>query len=101
MRVRWTAPAAQDLYKITQHIRRDNPKAAREVAKTLYHDCESLVNMPNRGRKGRKPGTRELVFRDLAYIVVYALLTTSWRSCISAWSAELALDGSEYGPIAA
>ncbi len=55
MRVRWTAPAAQDLYKITQHIRRDNPTAALEVAKALYDRCESLVNMPIAAEKAASP----------------------------------------------
>jgi plasmid stabilization system protein ParE len=36
MRLRWTAPAAQDLYSITRYIRRDNPTAARDVAETIY-----------------------------------------------------------------
>jgi plasmid stabilization system protein ParE len=31
MRLRWTAPAAQDLYSITRYIRRDNPTAARDA----------------------------------------------------------------------
>lgn len=74
MRVRWTAPAAKDLYKITQHIRQENPAAALEVAKTLYDGCESLMNMPYRGRKGRRPPTRELVFTALPYIAVYRVL---------------------------
>ena len=71
MRVRWTAPAAQDLYRITRYIRRDNPEAARDVAKTLYDGCESLTHAPHRGRKGAEPGTRELVFSPLPYIAVY------------------------------
>jgi plasmid stabilization system protein ParE len=40
------------------------------VAKALYEGCESLMNMPNRGRTGRRPATRELVFTDLPYIAV-------------------------------
>lgn len=71
MPVGWIAPAAQDLYKITQHIRSDNTTAALEVAKTLYDGCETLVTMSSRLRKGRRPGTRELVFPDLPYIAVY------------------------------
>ncbi len=71
MRLRWTAHAAQDLYNITRHIRRDNPTAAREVAKTIYDGCASLPRFPYRGRKGRKEGTRELVFPGLPYIAVY------------------------------
>jgi len=46
MRWRWTAPAAQDLYNITRYIRRDSPTAAREVAKTIYDGCESLIGSP-------------------------------------------------------
>jgi len=30
-----------------------------------------LHSFPNRGRPGKKPGTRELVVRPLPYIVVY------------------------------
>lgn len=70
MRLRWTAPAAQDLYGITRYIRRDNPTVAREVAKTIYDGCESLIDSPHRGRKGKQTGTRELVFSPLAYIAV-------------------------------
>jgi plasmid stabilization system protein ParE len=54
MRMRSTVPAAQDLYNITRYIRRDNPTAAREVAKAIYDGCESLVNSPYRGRKGKQ-----------------------------------------------
>ena len=52
MRIRWTVPAAQDLYTITRYIVRDNPEVARRVAQTIYDGCETLVNAPNRGRKG-------------------------------------------------
>jgi addiction module RelE/StbE family toxin len=74
MRLRWTAPAAQDLYTVTRYIRRDNPNAAREVAKTIYEGCESLITSPHRGRKGKQPGTRELVFSRLKYIAVYRVM---------------------------
>jgi toxin ParE1/3/4 len=70
MRVRWTAPAADDLYNITRHIHTDKPAAARRVAKTIYDGCASLAAFPNRGRKGRIEGTRELVFPGLPYIAV-------------------------------
>jgi toxin ParE1/3/4 len=71
MRIRWTVPAAHDLYRITSYIRRNNPEAARTVAKAIYDGCESLTQSPNRGRKGTEPGTRELVFSPLPYIAVY------------------------------
>jgi toxin ParE1/3/4 len=71
MQVRWTAPASQDLQRITRRIRRDNPTAARQVAKTLYDGAMSLGDMPNRGRIGRIAGTRELV--SAPFIIVYRI----------------------------
>jgi toxin ParE1/3/4 len=71
MQVRWTRPAANDLARIAQRIRRDNPAAARRIAKVLYDRCMGLEIFPNRGRIGRIPGTRELVFARLPYIAVY------------------------------
>jgi toxin ParE1/3/4 len=71
MLLRWTTPASNDLYNIVQHIQQDNPTAASEVAGTLYDGCVSLSEFPYLGRKGRIPGSRELVFPGLPYIVVY------------------------------
>jgi len=73
MRVRWTTPAANDLYNIVSHIQQDNPTAAAEVAQTLYDGCDSLRSFPRRGRRGRIEGTRELIFSGLPYIVVYRI----------------------------
>ena len=42
MRLRWTTPAAQDLYNIVRRIQQDNPDAAAKVAKTLYDGCGIL-----------------------------------------------------------
>jgi toxin ParE1/3/4 len=73
MRVRWTTPAAQDLYNIVRRIQQDNTEAAAKVAKTLLDGCDGLGNFPRRGRKGRIQGTRELVFPDLPNIAVYRI----------------------------
>jgi toxin ParE1/3/4 len=73
MRVRWTTPAANDLYNIVRYIQRGDPTAAAEVAKTIYDGCGSLRKFPNRGRKGRIEGSREMVFPGLPYIVVYQI----------------------------
>jgi toxin ParE1/3/4 len=74
MRVRWTLPAAEDLYTITSYINRDSPTKAREVAKALYNGCENLKHYPFRGRPGRIVGTRELLFAKLPYIAVYHVI---------------------------
>jgi toxin ParE1/3/4 len=68
MQVRWTAPAAEDLRRITRRIQRDNPTAARQVAKNLYESGMSLETMPNRGRIA---GTREFVVTP--FILVYRI----------------------------
>jgi toxin ParE1/3/4 len=73
MRLRWTTPAAHDLYNIVRRIQQVNPDAAANVAKTLYDGCGNLGNFPRGGRKGRIEGTRELVFAGLPYIVVYRI----------------------------
>ncbi len=71
MQVRWTQPAANDLAEITRYIRKDNPTAARSVAKTLFDAANNLDRMPDRGRMGRISGTRELMVTGLPYIIVY------------------------------
>jgi len=73
MRVRWTPKAAEDLERIAQRIRRDNPEAALRVARTIYNGVDSLRTFPRRGRIGRTPGTRELLFVPLPYIAVYQI----------------------------
>jgi toxin ParE1/3/4 len=73
MRLRWTTPAADDLYNIARHIQQDNPDVATHVAQTLYDGCDGLRKFPYLGRKGRVAGQRELVFSGLPYIVVYRI----------------------------
>lgn len=73
MRLRWTTPAANDLYNIVRRIQLDNSAAAAQVAKTLHDGCLTLKDFPRRGRRGRIVGTRELVFPGLPYIVVYRI----------------------------
>jgi addiction module RelE/StbE family toxin len=72
MQIRWSSLAAEDLERICERIERDNPDAARRVARTIYERCASLQAFPNRGRSSiRIAGRRELVFPPLPYIVVY------------------------------
>jgi addiction module RelE/StbE family toxin len=72
MQVRWSIPAAEDLEHICEWIERDNPAAARRVARTIYDECARLKDFPNIGRSSRRmPGRRELILTPLPYIVVY------------------------------
>jgi len=72
MEVRWSLPAAEDLEHICEWIERDNPEAARRVARTIYDECGRLRDFPYLGRASRRMvGRRELTFAPLPYIVVY------------------------------
>jgi len=74
MEVRWSMPAAEDLERICEWIERDNPEAARRVARTIYEKCGRLKDFPNLGRASlRMDGRRELTFAPLPYIVVYRI----------------------------
>jgi len=77
MQVRWTTPAAQDLEEVTLYIQRDKESVALAVAKTLFDAANSLDLLPLSGRKGRIPGTRELVVPGLPYIIVYLVTEIS------------------------
>jgi plasmid stabilization system protein ParE len=74
MRVRWTDPAARDLTHICDYIQEhDAPAAARRVALTIYDTVGSLARFPHRGRPGRRPNTRELVFPGLPFLAIYRI----------------------------
>lgn len=70
-RIRWTTDAADQLTDIVQHIRQDNPDAARRVARSIFDSIENLKSFPTSGRPGEKEGTRELV--SPPYVIVYRL----------------------------
>jgi addiction module RelE/StbE family toxin len=71
MLVRWTAGAADDLERITDYLFHETPQHAARIVRSLYNAISALKSFPNRGRPGKKPGTRELVVRPLPYVVVY------------------------------
>jgi plasmid stabilization system protein ParE len=53
MDVRWSPAAAEDLERICERIERDNPEAARRVARIIYDGC-----VPNFGRASRRTAER-------------------------------------------
>jgi len=64
MRVRWSWPAAEDLERICERIERDNPEAARRVARTIYEGCARLKDFPQLGRRSsRIAGAANWFFR--------------------------------------
>jgi plasmid stabilization system protein ParE len=74
-------PAAEDLESICGRIERDNPEAARRVARIIYDGCARLKDFPHLGRAGsRMKGRRQLVFAPLSYVVVSQAYSTVRRT---------------------
>ena len=72
MAIRWTKPAAADFTRICDYtLERFGAAQARHTALEIYGAADSLDKLPNRGRSGRHPGTRELVIAGLPFLIVY------------------------------
>ena len=68
--------AIEDLRQIRSYIARDNPAAASRTAVRLVAACDGLDFLPNRGRRGRVPGTRELA-SVRPYVIIYRVTQDS------------------------
>jgi toxin ParE1/3/4 len=73
MKIRWTTEATDNLEHIRRHIEEDNPEAALRTVRVIFEHTKKLSDFPNRGRIGRKEGTRELVLSPLPYLVAYRI----------------------------
>jgi toxin ParE1/3/4 len=73
MYLRWTQDAADDLERIADYLLVHAPDRAPDLVRSVYEAPSSLLMFPNRGRPGRKEGTRELVLSPLPYVVVYTV----------------------------
>jgi addiction module RelE/StbE family toxin len=72
MHVEWSGHAVADLKQISEYIEADRSlEVANRVSRSLYDAIQGLKKMPNRGRSGRVPGTRELSLPPLPYVIVY------------------------------
>jgi toxin ParE1/3/4 len=71
MRVKWTRRALQALDEIADTIAQDRPMAARRVVERVQQSVDHLTRHPLIGRKGRVPGTRELVVPGTPFILPY------------------------------
>ena len=72
MFVRWTKPAANDLTHISGYTQEHFGAAqARRTALAIYDAADSLTTLPDRGRPGRKPNTRELAISGLPFVIIY------------------------------
>ncbi|MEL1265902.1 type II toxin-antitoxin system RelE/ParE family toxin [Pseudoxanthomonas putridarboris] len=66
----WNPLAEEDRDTILDYLKARNPGAALAVADLIEKNVGALPDNPERGRPGRIPGTRELVFHP-NYQVIY------------------------------
>jgi toxin ParE1/3/4 len=78
MRIRWTPTAAADLQNIYDYLREHEPHLAGPTVIEIRKSVRSLKKFPQRGRKGREEGTRELLHRRLPHIIAYRMF--NWNS---------------------
>ncbi len=74
MRVSWTRQALDDLRHLHEYISEESPQAAGEMVSRIHQAATvNLKEHPRMGKKGRVPGTRELVLAGTPYLLVYVL----------------------------
>ncbi len=71
MLVRWLRTALRNLEDEAAYLAADDPAAARLVVGHALRAVNQLAEQPSLGRRGRVPGTRELVVADTRYLVPY------------------------------
>jgi len=74
VQVEWTRGAQRNLDLIESYIAQDNPTAAaKTVLKIVKRTFTQLSKHPSSGKPGRIDGTRELIFTEFPYIVIYTI----------------------------
>jgi toxin ParE1/3/4 len=73
MRIVWSPTAIAQLTEIRAYIEQDKPEAAREVARRIVNAADQLISNPRLGRRGRHPGTRELIIPGTPYLLPYRI----------------------------
>jgi addiction module RelE/StbE family toxin len=74
VQVEWSRGAQRNLDLIESYIAQDNPTAAaKTVLKIVKRTFAQLSKHPSSGKPGRIDGTRELIFTEFPYIVIYTI----------------------------
>ena len=72
MKIVWTRRATQHLHAAFDYwARESSPSAADEMLERIFSAVEMLERHPEAGRRGRVPGTRELVILSTPFLVAY------------------------------
>jgi toxin ParE1/3/4 len=75
MKLLWTELALADLAALHEHISADNAVAADQMLNRILLLAETqLSRMPESGRAGRVPNTRELVVAGSPYFLPYRIV---------------------------
>lgn len=74
MRIVWSAESIEDLAALRAFVAADSPGAAKRMIRRIRQMVDMLLPQnPQIGRRGRAPGTRELVIARTPFIVAYRL----------------------------
>ena len=73
MEVAWLEDALTDIRDIQAYIAADGPRATERMVRRLQEAVVLLAETPLIGRRGRWPGTRELIVPGTRYIVPYRI----------------------------
>jgi toxin ParE1/3/4 len=73
VKIRWSPEAAEHLSEIHHYLEQHRPSLADSTIRELFEGISALEQVPYRGRPGKRPSTRELVFPDLPYVAVYRI----------------------------
>ena len=73
MKLRWTRLALADFEQAHDHIARENPEAARQIAQRILDATEVLVEHPRIRRDGKDEDSREWHVDKTPYLLVYSI----------------------------
>jgi len=74
LRVAWSKGAERNLDSVEAYIAQDNTAAvAKTVVKIVKRTFVQLSKHPASGKPGRISGTREHIFPEIPYIVIYSV----------------------------
>lgn len=73
MELRWSPRAIRDLQQIRLYISEHDPKAARDVAKTIKHTVHLLLEYPQLGVQTRVEGVYEKQVPNLPFLIPYRI----------------------------
>lgn len=71
MEIKWLSFAYADLDLIESYIAKNNPDQSVKIVLQIIKSVDILTDQPSVGRPGRVNGTRELVVRNLPFIIPY------------------------------